>query len=53
MIAYTITSGTPTLDELAALEFAFEAHKRPEEILPQVKSVWAKPALREPLDRKA
>ena len=53
MIEYTITSGSPTLQELAALEFAFQLHKRPEVVIAEVKSKWAKPLLREPLVRKA
>lgn len=52
MIDYTIISGTPTLQELEALEYALELHQRPEVIIQVASSVWAKPQLRKPLKKK-
>ncbi|CAB4340806.1 unannotated protein [freshwater metagenome] len=52
MIAYTITSGTPTLQELEALEYALELHHKPEVIIQVAHSAWAKPLLRKTLPKK-
>ncbi|MEK6648819.1 MAG: hypothetical protein AABY37_05855 [Actinomycetota bacterium] len=52
MIRYTITSGTPTAEELTALEQALKDHERPEVATKAIKSVWAAPQLRMPLVRK-
>jgi len=52
VITFTITSGTPTVEELTALELALEQHERPVEEALKAKSVWATPQLRQPLPRK-
>ena len=52
MITFTITSGTPTVEELTALELALEQPERPVEEALKAKSVWATPQLRQPLPRK-
>ena len=52
MITFTITSGTPTLEELTALELALAEYERPIEEAAIVKSNWGKPQLRQPLNRK-
>lgn len=53
MIRYTITAGTPTVEELAALEETLKEHYDGRAKKRTVKSVWAKPQLRVPLTRKA
>ena len=56
MIKYTITSGTPTKEELRALEIALAHHKKVESETDKSRQVprsqWAKPILRTSLDRK-
>jgi len=52
VIGYTITSGTPTPEEKAALEHALIHHEKPDETK-EKKSLWASPLLRAPLVRKA
>jgi len=52
VITFTITSGTPTLEELTVLEMALAQHERPIEEAAAMKSTWAKPQLRQPLPRK-
>jgi len=48
-VKYDIVLGLPTLEELAAIEFAMSHHKH-EVLKPVVKrSVWAKPVLRSAL----
>ena len=45
-VKYDIVLGTPTADEIAAIEFAMSHHKH-EVLKPVVKqSVWSKPILR-------
>ncbi|MFZ2228116.1 MAG: hypothetical protein WA090_03680 [Candidatus Nanopelagicaceae bacterium] len=53
MIRYTITSGTPTAEEMIALEAALKTHReaRPKQKIS--KSVWGMAQLRKPLPRKA
>ena len=47
---YQITSGTPTTDELAAIEVAMSFHKR-EEVNPIIrKAGFGRPQLRKPLN---
>jgi hypothetical protein len=51
-INFSVISGQPTADELAAIELALTNHKR-EELKPVVKrSVWAMPILRAPLPQQ-
>jgi hypothetical protein len=51
-VSFTVVSGHPTADELAAIELALANHKR-EELKPVVKrSVWAMPTLRTPLPQQ-
>jgi hypothetical protein len=46
IIKFSVTAGSPTSDELAAIELALANHKR-EELKPTVKrSVWAMPLMR-------
>lgn len=57
MIKYTVTSGTPTQEELQALEIALARHKKIESEADDLKVVqrskWAKPNLRTPLERNS
>jgi hypothetical protein len=49
---FTVTSGNPSADELAAIEIALVNHKR-EELKPVVKrSVWAMPLMRTQLPQQ-
>jgi len=49
---FTVTSGNPSADELAAIEIALANHKR-EELKPVVKrSVWAMPLMRTQLPQQ-
>jgi len=49
---FTVTSGNPSADELAAIEIALANHKR-EELKPVVKrSVWAMPLMRNQLPQQ-
>ena len=49
---FSVTSGNPTADELAAIELALAPHKR-EELKPVVKrSVWAMPLMRSQLPQQ-
>ncbi len=51
-VSFTVISGHPSIDELAAIELALANHKR-EELKPVVKrSVWAMPILRTPLPQQ-
>ena len=53
MTQYTITSGTPSHDELMALEEALKHHRESRLTKKVLKSSWGKPQMREPLTRKA
>lgn len=47
--SFTVISGNPSVDEIAAIEIALANHKR-EELKPVVKrSVWGSPLMRTPL----
>jgi len=48
-IRFTVTSGTPTEEERAALEQALLLHETPQEEQSTKKSKWAEPTLRQPL----
>jgi len=49
---FTVISGNPTADEMAAIELALANHKR-EELKPVVKrSIWAMPLLRTALPQQ-
>jgi len=49
---FSVTSGNPSADELAAIELALASHKR-EELKPVVKrSVWAMPLMRTQLPQQ-
>lgn len=51
-IEFTVITGHPTADELAAIELALANHKR-EELKPVVKrSVWAMPQMRTALPQQ-
>jgi len=51
-VSFTVITGHPSADELAAIELALANHKR-EELKPVVKrSVWAMPMLRTPLPQQ-
>ncbi|HUW86817.1 MAG TPA: hypothetical protein VMW30_00350 [Candidatus Paceibacterota bacterium] len=52
MIRYTITSGTPTPEELIALEVALKTHRDSRPKKKVLKSTWGEPQLRQPLPRK-
>ena len=52
MTQYTITSGTPSHDELIALEEALKHHRESRLTKKIVMSSWGKPQLRKPLARK-
>jgi hypothetical protein len=52
IIKFSVTAGSPTSDELAAIEMALANHKR-EELKPTVKrSVWAMPLMRTQLPKQ-
>jgi hypothetical protein len=52
IIKFSVTTGSPTADELAAIELALANHKR-EELKPTVKrSVWAMPLMRTQLPQQ-
>lgn len=47
--SFTVISGNPSADEIAAIEIALASHKR-EELKPVVRrSVWGSPLVRTPL----
>jgi len=51
-IKFSVISGHPTADELAAIELALANHKR-EELKPVIKrSVWARPIMRAALPQQ-
>jgi len=52
-LRYTISTGTPSEEERSALEIALRQHVKPVEISATRKSVWARPQLRAPLQRKS